>query len=222
MSKAKTLMYAELLPNIRQITIIAELKTPCDAATNGELSANGQRITLHHDGVTTLNLPAQVALHAHLQRPAVTSKELSWRLPVRGTASRNDAEIAQNNEAPWSAMTLGEDAEFLCRKCDAVIVEKGAIKNWKDLPSENWAEMMDFWHCHKPSDHEGKGPNGPPDPDQDIVTAIKGYGANTRFAAQKEVGFVDLTTILLANTDFSNVEVRYVFCDFSFPFYFYG
>ncbi|KAK9472524.1 HECT-like ubiquitin-conjugating enzyme-binding-domain-containing protein [Dipodascopsis tothii] len=30
-----------------------------------------------------------------------------------------------------------------------------------DLPSENWAEMMDFWHCHKPDHGHGRPPARP-------------------------------------------------------------
>jgi hypothetical protein len=212
MSASNTLMYAELLPNIRQITIIAALTTPCDLTTKAELSANGQQITLQHGReMTILNLPGQVAPHAQLQKPALGSKELSWRLPLAGLPKRVNAEDAQSNETPWSAKKLGEDTEFLCRECRAIIIGKGIIKTWKDLPSENWAEMMDFWHCHKPSDDVEKGANGHGYHDQDVVAATKGYGANTRFGAQPGVGFVDLTTFLLASRDCTNVEVRFTF-----------
>jgi hypothetical protein len=151
MSQPKTLIYAEQLSNIRQISIIAALNTPSDSTTNAKLSANRQQIILHHGGeTTTLDLPGQVASSAQLQKPVLGREELSWRLPMAGQPSRADLESTQSIEAPWSAKSLGEDAEFACKECGNVVLKKGIIKTWKDLPSENWAEMMDFWHCHKP------------------------------------------------------------------------
>jgi ubiquitin-protein ligase E3 D len=208
----KPLIYAELLSNIRQISVIAALEAPCDAATKVELSGNGQQFILHHGGESTiLNLPGRVAPKFQLQKPALGRTELSWRLPIDGPQTRPDAEEGQSNEAPWSAKSLGEDLEFLCRNCDAVIIRRGPIQTWKDLPSENWAEMMDFWHCHKPDvleherthDHDSNGANGRGGiiDTENSVSTIKGYGANTKFAANSGTAFVDITTFLLTPSD---------------------
>ncbi|KAH6670633.1 HECT-like ubiquitin-conjugating enzyme-binding-domain-containing protein [Halenospora varia] len=217
MSEPSVLIYAELLSNIRQISVIAALDTPCDASTKVELSSNGQQFILNHKGkTTTLNLPGQVSSRAQLQNPTLGSKELSWRLPVEGVFTREDAENARSNDGPWSAKTLGEESEFLCRSCDSVVIKEKTIKIWKDLPSENWAEMMDFWHCHKPDDHEDEhehevnGASGHTKIRQagksstekvSDSNANRGYGANTKFTAQTGIGFVDLTTFLLLDTD---------------------
>ena len=95
--------------------------------------------------------------------------------------------------APWSALVLRPGASVLCRKCKAVIVEQDNLKEWKDLPSENWAEMMEFWHCHKP-DHAHA---------HNESLASRGYGANSRISAQDGVGFVNLTSFLLSKKDVS-------------------
>jgi hypothetical protein len=209
MSKAP-LIYAELLLNIRQISIIVALDTPCDATTNVELSKDGGKFILDHKGTTTpLELPGRVTYSSQLQRPTIGSKELSWRLPLSGQPIRVDD--VQNNEAPWSAASLTENDEFSCRDCGAVVVKREVVKTWKDLPSENWAEMMDFWHCHKPDvPHTDGSSDQPPAPD-------KGYGANTKFSANVGVGFVDLTTILLSDSDCTCIQVRallLLFCDY--------
>ncbi|TVY82006.1 Uncharacterized protein LSUE1_G005525 [Lachnellula suecica] len=211
------LIYAELLSNIRQISVIAALGTSCDAAIKVGLSDDGQKFTLYHGGQrSTLNLPGKVVPNAQLQRPILGSKELSWRLPLAGPPTRPDAEGTQNNEAPWSSRSLREDSEFLCRGCDAVVIRRGAINTWKDLPSENWAEMMDFWHCHKPDvpehervhTHESNGTSGH---GEDVaghsVANVKGYGANTKFTANSGVAFVDTTTFLVTPSDCSNLEL---------------
>lgn len=54
---------------------------------------------------------------------------------------------------PWSASDLSKEVrpfKFNCN-CGSEIIYSERIKQWKSLPSENWAEMMDFWHCHKPN-----------------------------------------------------------------------
>lgn len=210
MSPSAPLIYAELLSNIRQISIIAALETPCDSTTRSDLSEDGKLFTLYHRGIKTiLDLPGQVAPATQLQRPALGSKELSWRLPVSGPAQRPDVEDL-SNEGPWSAKSMKEDSEFLCRNCGTVIIRNGSVKDWRDLPSENWAEMMDFWHCHKPSDHGNHGSNGHSDSSdaegaEKLVTS-KGYGASTKFAAQVGVAFVDITTFLLSEVDLTSIK----------------
>lgn len=81
---------------------------------------------------------------------------------------------------------------------------------WRDLPSENWAEMMEFWHCHKPDV-----PVGEKGGEEGGDNTLKGYGANTRMMAQKGVGKVDLTYFLLDSEDCSGLEVRVLLFLFS-------
>ncbi|KAG4444247.1 hypothetical protein IFR05_000222 [Cadophora sp. M221] len=210
MSPTKPLIYAELLSNIRQISVIVALDASCGPCTKAELSADGQRFILQHDGdTTTLNLPGQAVTNFQLQKPFLGNKELSWRIPVAGQATRASIDDAQSNEAPWSAKELSEDAEFACHDCGAVIVKRGTIKVWKDLPSENWAEMMEFWHCHKP-DVPAEEANSASDQAGHVhhkqTAAGKGYGATSKFTARAGTGFIDLTTFLLARSDCTNLK----------------
>ncbi|KAE8449207.1 hypothetical protein EG329_008374 [Mollisiaceae sp. DMI_Dod_QoI] len=207
MAKSKVLLYAELLPNIRQISVIVALDPPLTSTTKGQLSADGHQIVLSHgEEKYILNLPGQAVPTTQLQKPVVGSKEISWRLPVAGMPSHAGAESAQNNDAPWSAKDLGPSSEFFCRRCNAIIMPKGLIKSWRDLPSENWAEMMDFWHCHKP-DPETDGENSQAGHHHtEDSNANRGYGANTKFIAQPGIGFVDLTSFLLVDSDCQNLQ----------------
>ena len=62
---------------------------------------------------------------------------------------------------------------------------------------------MEFWHCHKPD----VPPNlSAPDASHEPSEA-KGYGAHSRFAARAGVGFVDLTSFLLAPHDCGGIQV---------------
>ena len=207
MSELQPLMYAELLANIRQISVIVSLDTSCDSSTVIDLSIRRDSITIRHGGLTTtLPLPGQVAPNAVLQSPMLGNRDLSWRLPLAGEPTRGDPDT---NESPWTANSLDKDTQLCCRSCDENLVKKGSIKIWKDLPSENWAEMMDFWHCHKPTEHESHAGHS----HDENATANKGYGANSKFIAQSKVGFVDLTTFLLDPKDCRNVRVSRA-CEF--------
>lgn len=42
---------------------------------------------------------------------------------------------------------------FVCKKCNSSIIDS-SVKSFKDLPSEYWYELMDFWHCHKPNNDD--------------------------------------------------------------------
>ncbi|CAD6446795.1 3cbc031c-96a8-4f74-8c6d-ee1a113f8112 [Sclerotinia trifoliorum] len=197
MPPVKPLIYAELLSNIRQISILAFLDTPSDSSTKVELLADGTILRLYHaEENIQLTLPGQVVSNLELRKFPIGSVELSWRLPLVGDFQRADADISQTIEAPWSAKDMANGAQiFECRKCFATIVAAGRIKEWKDLPSEGWAEMMDFWHCHKPWDHAGHNHG------EENLASTKGYGANAKFTAQAGIGFVDHSTFLLAEND---------------------
>ncbi|KAF7922394.1 uncharacterized protein EAE97_011136 [Botrytis byssoidea] len=197
MPPTKPLIYAELLSNIRQISILAFLDTPSDSSTKAELLADGTILKLNHAKQDIrLTLPSQVVSNSPLREFPLGSLELSWRLPLAGDFQRADVDISQTIEAPWSAkdMVIGEQF-FECRRCSTTIVEADRIKEWRDLPSEGWAEMMDFWHCHKPSDHADHSH------ENENLASTKGYGANTKFNAQPGIGFMDHSTLLLAKTD---------------------
>ncbi|KAG9244600.1 ubiquitin-conjugating enzyme E2-binding protein [Calycina marina] len=198
----KPLMYAELLANIRQISVVVCLETPCGNATNADFSPGRSSIYIRHEKKTfVLALPGKVAVGATLEKPRIGSKDVSWRLPLAGEPTRQDSDTV---ESPWPAKVLGQDTEMTCRKCDETIIGRDSIQTWKDLPSENWAEMMDFWHCHKPlGDHSHAGHSH-----TESDTANKAYGANSRFTAQRGVGFVDLTTFLFLAEDCPNIKLK--------------
>ncbi|KAJ2991896.1 hypothetical protein NUW58_g2349 [Xylaria curta] len=190
----RVLVYAELLANIRQVSVGCTLPTPASPATRATVAADGWALTVTHDGCSeTIKLPERVALFSQLPiRPDVAS--LSWRLPLAAPSTGRVLPTPEES-VPWSATDLQPGSPVVCRTCKSPIIEDGTVKVWKDLPSENWAEMMEFWHCHKPHNHEQHGC------DEEYLTN-RGYGASSRLAAQPGVGLVDLTSFLLADSDF--------------------
>lgn len=195
-------IYAELLTNIRRVSVGVSLASPPDSSTRAEISDDGRQLKVHHRAHSkALDLPAQVISSPETTRlpiPGRESLEFSWRLPVAPTAAELTRFAPEEQTIPWTSLDVAIGSPVTCRRCDQEFVRRGTIRVWKDLPSENWAEMMEFWHCHKPHDH-GR-------PDSEAV-AGKGYGANNAISAQTGIGLVDLTSFLFSESDCTGLMV---------------
>ncbi|KAH6898694.1 ubiquitin-conjugating enzyme E2-binding protein [Thelonectria olida] len=196
-SNGEILIYAEYLSNIRQISVVVSLPTHPDALTKADVVQDGRQLQVVHQGnAESITLPAQVVAPPVLPIPTRGGQDLSWRLPVSPSEPRPSPFSLENQALPWTSTDIKVGSPISCRKCDKEFVSKDTVNSWKDLPSENWAEMMEFWHCHKPHDHE----------QQDLESlANKGYGANNAISAQPGVGFVDLTSFLFTESDCSGL-----------------
>lgn len=201
-------IYAELLSNIRQVSVRATLSSSSDSTTKAEILDDGRRIQVHHRGeVRSLDLPARVSVRSAIPIPEKSSPDLSWRLPVSATETGLPRFSAENQSVPWSSTDIKAGSCVCCRHCDHLIVQRERIKSWKDLPSENWAEMMEFWHCHKPHEHEHH--------DGEALSK-RGYGADSSITARPEIGFVDLTSFMFSESDCDGLLVS---LDFSPPIF---
>ncbi|KAL5332971.1 ubiquitin-conjugating enzyme E2-binding protein [Aspergillus crustosus] len=154
---------------------------------------------------------------------AVSVRELSYRMQV------DDPELTQwsaldehmDSFVPWSAADMGPSTKLRCGQCESVILDVPNASStapdvngdnapqsqtvgwaWKDLPSGNWAEMMDFWHCHKPDPHEedrDKGASGHLIEDEN--SKVKGYGASNQVLATPGTVLVDVATFLASDLE---------------------
>lgn len=202
-------LYIEHLLNIRTLSIQASLPTSSTQTTHASISADKSTLTLTHDDETAsiklpINLSPRQESKISLDIPPVPQKELNFRVQLE---EKENSELTDgldredNIVVPWTADQLTSDTEICCKACGSVVVERGKIKQWKDLPSEGWAEMMDFWHCHKP-DH----PDGPHDHGADGELK-KGYAAGSRLALEPCVGMVDALHLVVVADDCINVKV---------------
>lgn len=188
--------YAELLPNIRSISLLVSLVDTAKADTRVTVAPAAAFATLHHNGLTTpLALPEAAnpgpAPMTLTTRPGDST--LSSRLPL----ALSSVPVPADNHAPWSApflTTLQAAATFCCRACDETLVPMGCISTWKDLPSGNWADMMDIWHCHKPHEDAQKGAEGG-------KYAAFGKG----FVVEQGTGLVDRGYFLFSRVDCESV-----------------
>ncbi|KAI6809553.1 hypothetical protein KC365_g18333 [Hortaea werneckii] len=205
-------LYAEHLQNIRTLSIQASLATFSNTETKATLSADGSQLSLSHEGETaTIQLPITVPgghNDATLTIPSAPSKELTFRLSLSEKPGSNllgeRPPAGSETIVPWMSSHLSASAEISCANCRTVLIPRGTVTQWKDLPSEGWAEMMDFWHCHKPDvphDHhhrDAHGVNG---------SAGRGIGANSKLAVERGVGLVGPLELLFAKKDTRCIKV---------------
>ena len=189
-------IYAEHLVNIRTLTIQVSLPTSSDGST--ALSLDGSILTLSHQGETAkITLPISIpdTERAKLSVPSAPSTNLSFRIRLDDTSLRD----SQSGETviPWTATSLSDEVGLQCKTCRAEILPRKQIQTWKDLPSEGWAEMMEFWHCHKPNEPH----------DHEHQTDKKGYSADSMLAITPSVGLVNATSFVLAADDCKNIKV---------------
>jgi hypothetical protein len=141
---------------------------------------------------------------AALDLPAAPAKELTLRLQLQEKAPGllRLQELDADNGAPWMAGELmdGREVKLCCRNCSAVVLDAShKIREWRDLPNENWAEMMDLWHCHKPHDENQS---------HDEAGASKGYSATRSWQVEHAVGFVSMSYFLVVASDCSNINEK--------------
>lgn len=201
-------LYAELLLNIRSVTLSGSVRSYTASESVARLSSDGTHITVSHEGKkAAISLPARAigTASADITIPAGDPKEISSRLQVDGDLSdlvtlRGDD---VSNIVPWCASTMSPNNSLCCQTCGQNVVHRSKIQAWKDLPSANWAEMMDFWHCHKP--HVDDDPEG-----KDDAAAKKGYAAGSRVKAVPGSGLIDLSSFLLSSRDCDSIQVSFI------------
>ncbi|RAK96193.1 HECT-type E3 ubiquitin transferase [Aspergillus ibericus CBS 121593] len=207
-------LHAELLPNIRQLTLYISVpaNTPStDLTITLSESRRSISVSLNPDNdPITMKLPAHVHPTSHhilhltpttlpQTQPRATQGEYSFRMPVDVntpiTNNHNDLD-SLDGYIPWTATDMSSATRLRCLKCESEVLGEGKV--WKDLPSGNWAEMMDFWHCHKPDPPKGEN-NGNGDGEE--MNAVKGYGAANQVVATPGTVLVDVVGFLVAGRD---------------------
>ena len=182
-------LYAELLPNISQVILAVTLKSRQNDSTRVELSSDFKCVTLMHEGEqAVIELPCQVSAMLIPEMPKYRTTDMSFRWPTAsGTGSTQTVGSSVTRSVPWSAALLTNATSLGCRKCKTIIVSE-TNRTWRDLPSKNWSEMMDFWHCHKPDST----PNSSGIPSAALTKEIK---------SAPEIGLVDTAAFVVFERD---------------------
>lgn len=200
-------LYAEVLANIRQANLYASLQTHKNEHTRIDIASDKKTVTVSHDGQTAcIYLPTEIRGTAEVNIPIERGKEMSVRLELADITTMPSAKDAVGNEGPWLATDLSSEADIRCRLCTTEVRQKGMPLDFKDLPSQHWAEMMDFWHCHRPHDATVGS-----DEDAKLAADYKGYGSSTKLKAAPGIAFVDTMSFLLDATSCRNIQVGNLF-----------
>ena len=194
-------LYAELLLNIKSVSVLAEISSREPRHLTAELSASSNEVTLRcQDQTLSSCFPVKFSA------PFSSSKELTSnnspqsleaRLPTELVPQLDDAHADEH--VPWLAPTLCNTDTIHCRVCHNVVVPANSVDQWKDLPSEGWAEMMDFWHCHKPTAPATNGDSH--------EHSSKGYAASNRFLSRQGTGLVSASSFVFHINDCRGVSV---------------
>lgn len=196
-------LYAEVLANIRQANLYASLETDKNEHTTIDIASDKKTITVSHDGETaSIYLPTEIGGTAEVNIPVDRAKDLSVRLELADIMNMPSVKDTVGNEGPWSANDLSPNTQLQCRICTAELLTNETPLGFRDLPSEHWAEMMDFWHCHRPHD-------GEPSQETDAAEAAgsKGYGSASKLKAAPGVAFIDTVSFLFSEQDCRNIQV---------------
>ncbi|QIW98108.1 hypothetical protein AMS68_003626 [Peltaster fructicola] len=168
---------------------IAGVATANDTDARARITENGNAIeVVCGTDIKSLRLPVQVVQPT--EDPIVLPRTAIRTLRLRAREANNTTS-QQENITPWMSESLPSSTELSCASCKVVLVPRGNITQWKDLPSDGWAEMMEFWHCHKPDEHDTYGHQ----------TSQKGYSASSQLNIESGVGLLDATTMLLSPND---------------------
>lgn len=200
---ANIYLYAELLLNIRQVTVFAILPSNRNNWTAIELCDDQRTLQLtHEDEQARIELPSTVVDNANLRSPTLPTRELSYRFAVDSDAKSSvQSGLATDSELSWPATKLSFQTRVNCQSCGNLLIEAGDITVWKDLPSGGWADMMDFWHCHKPSTDNG---------DNLSAGNNKGYSASNVMGPVLGTGLVDTSYFWFAVSQCRGIQVCFL------------
>ncbi|KAK8147316.1 hypothetical protein G3M48_001799 [Beauveria asiatica] len=110
------LIYAELLTNIRQVTIKASLPTPADHTTTAEILGDGHKFRISHNGTSgEAVLPATAPVKGMLPLSHKGSSELTWRLPLKPARVPERQFLPENQPLPWPASVIKPGSPISCR-----------------------------------------------------------------------------------------------------------
>ncbi|KAI1924847.1 hypothetical protein LOZ58_002524 [Ophidiomyces ophidiicola] len=242
---SNTRVYCELLPNICQVTIYVTLPH-CSLTLDWgdespelctlEVTQERDQILISSEGQKQLlRLPARLSLASLRMSPVIlgrayeqshgTSKQedLLFRFPV----NEIDRDMQPPDiRIPWSAKEMSPGTRIKCRFCgNMLLAAEGANEiEWKDLPSANWAELMDMWHCHKPDplateENSIESPNRVDILAHSISADAKGYGMSNQTVCQLNTVFVDVMNFYLSNANSIGVENAFLSADIPIPTY---
>lgn len=216
-------MHSELRPHIGQLSF--QMILPFHDGDANErfqikVSDSRKKLTVTDKVSKTsedIELPARIsegAVEYIVSQPSVPPQGLShdkkkmvfsYRLQV----DQEDVQTLRRNSLdddyiPWDADSMKDRGDLLCRYCDYPVAHCGYGWRWRNLPSSNWADMMDLWHCHKPHSKEDQQQTAA----EESNASRRGIGPSNRVVARRQAVYVDTSTLLLSKEDCWTIKLE--------------
>ncbi|KAL3231534.1 hypothetical protein RNJ44_00569 [Nakaseomyces bracarensis] len=160
----------ETLPNIGVTLVSVEGDSPAQPMLKAMPKAMPKAmdiatVTITESGEMQIKYGDQVVkvdVGTGLEPGSVEVRGSYVRLKHELAARRRDASLVDLPEDKWGMAVLkacgSGGFRFMCCNCqqESVLDSRGNVTRVNEMPSEFWAEFMDFWHCHKPSLEDDK------------------------------------------------------------------
>lgn len=111
-----------------------------------ELIASGTTLVIRFASSRSVDIPLCSEVKPAVIKTTDVQSNITIRLPCFGQPSR--PRDFWRFPVPLKASDVTPHSRFTCTVCQHLVTDK--VEKFKSMPSENWAELMDFWHCHKP------------------------------------------------------------------------
>ncbi|CAG8661725.1 9260_t:CDS:2, partial [Cetraspora pellucida] len=149
-------VFAEVLPNVRSMTINVGLLTE-KKSSSLKLGIYPLRISLEYKNKSTaqslqtvLNLSQTIETD---DKPVIITSQdsLDIRLKLRSYARKKPANqpSVKDTHPPFSANELTKLKNIQCVYCKTPLLKTNAFSKIMDMPSEHWEELVDCWMCHQ-------------------------------------------------------------------------
>lgn len=151
--------FAEYLPRLKTTSIQVEL-------SRNEI----ENIEINNDSIL-LNSSIEIKFPSLINSKDVTymitpSTPSSSSIRIRNKniefLANDNVETILQDQYQWNIGNLQkyqqqQHRSFKCINCNCNIIQVDKVRKFLPMPSELWYEMLDFWHCHKPTVEDNLG-----------------------------------------------------------------
>lgn len=125
---------AEVLPSLSEDDIVA-----------------GDRIIIRSGPLSSLPLALPGRVVPGKKEVRVQSGHFEVKMSTLPTVSPQSSIISSADTLPLldaTQLSSEQPTTFICASCSLPIVQTSKVKEYNDLPSEHWEELVDAWMCH--------------------------------------------------------------------------
>lgn len=148
--------FAEYLPRLQSTSVQVRI-SPDDVST---LEVCDDEILINAN--IKIKLPQKV--HSETVSKSTRSIEqgvlgIRLRNPKPEFLTNDSVEQLLQDQYQWNIKDLRQfhtQDSFKCTRCNNVLIDLEKVSKFLPMPSELWYEMLDFWHCHKPTSDSHK------------------------------------------------------------------